>query len=178
MPDSNLVSEMLPDSSRLRADLAVDFLSQKPEYLEEFIVACESGTGKLPLRASRVVHLFGKENKKTIAAYHDRLLLLLDRTSNESVTRNLFSLFESILETFTEKRREDLLRIVFEKIQIRNAPIAVRVMSLRVLDKLTVFYPDIKTELYSIAQQMREEPHPATMITAGRILKKLSREIF
>lgn len=172
-----IVKDLLPNSSRMHADMAVQFLMERPENIPEFIDACDLGTGKIPMRSSRVIYILGQLQPQLLEPYLSRVLEIAGSTSDESVVRNFLCLLEERTKDFSEAERDQLVNLGFRKIEEPCSSIVIRPISLKLLASLSEFYPELKAEIYSMASKMMDDPYPSYRSTAKKILKRLKKEI-
>ena len=67
------LTEILFDSSRAAADMAVDVIRQKPEMFKEAYELCMAQEGKMAMRAARVVQLVSESDPELF----DLILMIL-----------------------------------------------------------------------------------------------------
>ena len=172
-----IVNDLLPDSSRMNAEMAAGFIIEREQHLGEFIEACASGTGKIPMRASRVIFILSRKYPAILRPHLSRLLEIAENTSDESVSRNYLCCFEEYIDGFSEEQTGRLLTLAFRRIEERSESIVIRPVCLRLLYRLSEIYPELKAEVFSLATWLSDEPYPSCQAVAKKILLKLRKEI-
>ena len=80
------LEEILFDSSRAAADMAVDIISQKPEMFDEAYRLCMAQNGTMALRSARVVQLVAEEYPEITGELIAALHILIDN-SKETLSK-------------------------------------------------------------------------------------------
>ena len=171
------IENLIPDTSRLTADLAAEFIIEHPEHLGAMIDACFEGPGPIPMRASRVVYLIGVLAPELISPYLVTSLKRVQESDNESVIRNFFHLFMEQLDRLDETSLGILVSMSFNYLENAGTAIGIRAYSLQILYEISQKIPDIKPELIAVIRYHLDESSTALKTQGKRILKKLNREI-
>ena len=172
-----LLNSLLPDSSRITADMAVEFIIEHPEMLRDFIDASLLQEYPLSMRASRVVHLYGQVNPAFIRPHLKEILDALQSLHDQSVIRCFLHIFDAFIQDLPDAELGQLLRLCFDYLEDLTAAIAVRVYSLKLLYLISRRLPEIKPEIIAIIHYHLPESTSAFKSQARQIIGKLQKEI-
>jgi hypothetical protein len=167
------IEEILTDSGRATADVAVDVISQKPELFREAYDLCMAQEGKMAMRAARVVWLIAEDMPEMFEPYLPEVVEKLPSLTHTSVKRCMLK----ILSVYDLSRFEELhghiIEECFKNMLSADAEIAIRGYSIAVLDRMVKLYPEISGELMS-AYQILIDSGPETLVRyATKKLKDL-----
>ena len=170
------LEEILFDSSRAAADMAVDIIRQKPEMFDDAYRMCMAQEGKMAMRAARVVQLIAEEYPALFDPYFEDLVHRLPSLSHSSVKRSMMK----ILSFYDYGDNEELHGIIidtsFRWMNDFDEEIAVRAYSILVLQRFTKIYPEISGELIAALQILIENAKETLSKYAGRVLKEIYRD--
>jgi len=168
------IAEILTDSGRATADVAVDVISQKPELFEEAYRLCMKQEGKMSMRAARVVWLVAEHMPGIFEPYFEDMVHRLDGLTHSSVKRCMLK----ILTVYELSDKEDYHGLIIEAcFKYMNDPgeeIAIRGYSITVLEKMLKIYPEIAGELMA-AMQILIDNGPDTL---ARYSRKKLKELY
>lgn len=170
--------DLLPDTLRKTADMAADYISTNPEALNEMIQLSYSDNRLMAMRASRVVLLIYDKNAELIKPFIPEMLDQLCVSQNGSTIRNFLNIFRHETNHLQEDKLAKLVNLCFNLLETPSSEIAHRSLSMEVLYKISLKFPEFKDELKALIELHFEEGTPAFKSTAKNILKKLNREVF
>ena len=75
-----LIEDILTDSGRATADMAVDVISQKPELFSEAYDLCMAQEGKMAMRSARVVWLVAETMPELFKPYFSDMVIRKKRS--------------------------------------------------------------------------------------------------
>lgn len=161
MNGKEVIKQLLPDSHRATADLAVNVLLQKPALLETmFAVSC-SNEYPWDMRAANVIEK-ADEKKPTFAAnLVSEILQHLPNFKNDGPKRQ----YLRMLIRYSMIIDEDLAGLLYDRALIISCNPAestgIRHNAIQVLLKLTKRFPEIQQEVFETLQlRSNEESGP------------------
>ncbi len=167
------IEEILTDSGRATADMAVDIISHKPELFDEAYALCMKQEGRMAMRAARVVWLVAEQMPELFRPHFSDMVHRLDGLEHSSVKRCMLK----ILTIYDLAGQEDLHGMIIEaSFKFMNDPgeeVAIRGYAVGVLERMIRIYPDLAGELLA-ALQLLIESGPDTL---ARYSTKKLREI-
>ncbi|MEE4256297.1 MAG: hypothetical protein V2I47_04605 [Bacteroidales bacterium] len=168
------IEEILTDSGRATADVAVDVISQKPELFIEAYQLCMAQEGKMAMRAARVVWLVAEHMPEIFEPYFEDMVYKLGGLTHSSVKRCMLK----ILSVYELSGKEDYHGLIIEAcFKYMNDPgeeVAIRGYSIAVLEKMLKIYPEIAGELMA-AMQILIDNGPDTL---ARYSQKKLNELY
>jgi hypothetical protein len=171
------LESLLPDTSRLTADLATQFVIENPETFRDMLDTSLAQEYPMAMRASRVVYLVAIEAPDMVRPYLPEIVEKLPFLHDQSVIRNFLHVFDNFIHELSEDDLAVLLKLCFDFIEDLSQTIAIRTYSLKLLYFISQRIPEIKPELISIIHLHLPESDPGFYSQARKILQKLNREI-
>lgn len=169
------LENILTDSGRATADMAVDIIRQKPEMFSEAYDLCMKEEGKMAMRAARVVWLVAEEMNALFKPYFSDMVHRLPGLTHSSVKRCMLKIL-SVVDLYEQ---EELHGIIidecFKRVNDPDEEIAIRGYSLQVLERMIKFYPEVTGELMSALQLMIESGPDTLARYAAKRLKRIQR---
>lgn len=169
------IEDILTDSGRSTADMAVDVISQKNELFEEAYQLCMKQDGKMAMRAARVVWLVAENMPDLFRPYFADMVHRLDGLTHSSVKRCMLK----ILTIYNLSDEEELHGLIIDAcFKYMNDPaeeIAIRGYSISVLERIVKIYPEISGELMSALQILIDNGPDTLARYSEKRLKKLYR---
>ncbi len=139
--------ELLVDSSRVLADMAVEIVKKNPELLEQLFSISLKEDGQASMRAARVFDLADEAYPGLCHEFVDRLYDYIPKAKHRSVQR----CFMRTLNRYPLIEEEEILGLFydfsFDLISDQSAPIAVRYYGMYFAYKTCLKEPDLKNEL-------------------------------
>lgn len=175
MSDTIDLNEILFNSGRAAADMAVEIIEQRPEVFDDVYQLCMKQDGKMAMRAARVVWLVSEEMPELFDPYFADVVERLPDLTHSSVKRCMLK----VLSVYDLSDKEDyhghIIDVCFNKMSDVNEEIAIRGYSIQILDNFTKVYPEIVGELMAALQLMAESGPDTLARYAQNRLKKLYR---
>ena len=171
------LESLLPDTTRLTADIALQFVVEHPEAFRDMLDASIAQEYPMAMRASRVVYLCAEAEPELVKPYLGEIVEVMPSLQDQSVIRNFLHVFDFFIDELTEEQLGILLRLCFDFIENISQTIAIRTYSLKLLYLISGRLPEIKPELISIIHLHLPEADPGFYSQATKILRKLNREI-
>ena len=168
------IEDILTDSGRATADVAVDVISQKPELFSEAYDLCMAQEGKMAMRAARVVWLIAESMPELFKPYLHDVVNKLPSLTHTSVKRCMLKILSVYDLSDEEELHGHIIEECFRNMLASDAEIAIRGYSIAVLDKMLKIYPEISGELIS-AYQILIDSGPETL---ARYSNKKLKELY
>jgi len=157
--------------------MATEFLTDHPEFLNDFLELSFSEEYPLAMRASRVVYLFSLEAPELIGPQLKNILNHLQHLKNESAIRNLLHIFDPFVTSIGEDELGKLVDLCFRYLEDPSRAIAIRAYSLKILLAAGDRIPEIKSELLYFLEFAQEEETVSFRKLTNKVIKQLRREI-
>jgi len=171
-----VLEEILTDSGRATADMAVDIISQKNELFEEAYQLCMNQDGKMAMRAARVVQLVADQMPDLFKPYFPDLVHRLGSLTHSSVKRNMLK----ILTTYDLSDDEELHGLIIDACFLRmndfDEEVANRAYATRVLQRFTNIYPEITGELIAALQILIDNSKETLSEYSKKVLQEIYRK--
>jgi len=153
-PVTNALKELLFDSARSTADLAVDVLLDKPELLVGFSELAFSNEYPFDMRSSNVIEKADEICPGFAGKLVPEIINHLRDFKNDGPRRQ----FLRMLIRYTDSMDEDLTGLLYDACYAfacdPGQPIGIRHNAIRVLNGLCRRYPELKSEIVN-ALEMR-----------------------
>jgi hypothetical protein len=170
------LQEILFDSSRAAADMAVDVIRQKPEMFDEAYGICMAQQGKMAMRAARVVQLMADQYPLLFEPYFEDLVHRLPSLTHSSVKRSMMKILTFYDYGDSEELHGIVIDTAFKWMNDFDEETAVRAYSILVLQRFTKLYPEISGELIAALQILMENAKETLSNYASRVLKDIYRD--
>jgi hypothetical protein len=170
-------AELLGDSSRITADIAVEFILEHPQFFEEALDLSLADKPLISMRASRVVQLAAERKKELIAPFLDRITESLSSLKETGALRSLLKILSAHTHSLSEQHSGILLNDCFGWLESASCPIAIQVYSLEILYNISNTLPELKPELVVVLQTRKDSESAGIRSRARELLRKLYREI-
>jgi hypothetical protein len=171
------IEEILTDSGRATADVAVDVISQKPALFKEAYDLCMAQEGKMAMRAARVVWLVAEHMPDLFQAYFEDMVHKMGDLTHSSVKRCMLK----ILTIYELSDKEELHGLIIEAcFKYMNDPaeeVAIRGYSISVLERMQKMYPEITGELIAALQIIVDHDKETLARYASQRIKRLYQSI-
>jgi len=171
------LEEILFDSSRAAADMAVDVISQKPEMFEEAYNMCMEQNGKKALRAARVVQLIAEFHPALLKPYFPDLVNRLPGLTHSSVKRCMMKVLTFYDLTDDEDLHGLIIDDCFSRMNDFGEEVATRAYATRVLQRFTKIYPEITGELIAALHILIDNSNETLSKYSKNILDELYRDV-
>lgn len=168
------LTEILTDSGRSTADMAVDVISQRPELFDEAYQLCMKQDGKMAMRAARVVWLIAEEMPDLFHPYYSDMVHRLSGLRHSSVKRCMLKILTIYDLSNDEELHGHIIEACFNYMNDGCEEIAIRGYSITVLVRMIKIYPEISGELMA-ALQILIDNGPDTL---ARYSKKKLKDLY
>ena len=165
----------LVDSSRVIADiLTADIADDQDRFDEMFEIALQN-CYPLSMRAARIVEICVSKHRKFILTHLNKLPEYIEASDVDGVKRSFLKILSETPLPQDENFLGRLTELSFSFVENNNEAIAVRAFSIDILLKISKTYPDLKSELIPLLQNMAEDSSKGLESKCNKILKKLPK---
>lgn len=170
------LTEILFDSSRAAADMAVDVIRQKPDMFQEAYTLCLDQEGKMAMRAARVVQLVAESNPQLFHPYFENMVRKLPDLTHSSVKRSMLKVLTFYDLSDNEELHGIIIDSCFAYMNDFGEEIAIRAYATRILQRFTKIYPEITGELIAALHILIDNSKESLSNYSKRILKELYKD--
>ncbi len=170
------LAEILTDSGRSTADMAVDVISQRPELFDEAYQLCMKQDGKMALRAARVVQLVAEQMPELFQPYFSDLVHRLDSLSHSSVKRNMLKVLTLYDLSDDEELHSLIIDACFHRMNDFEEEVATRAYATRVLQRFCRIYPELTGELIAALHILIDNSKETLSKYSKNVLKELYKD--
>lgn len=169
---SSLKDWLTAEHSKKQTAFIVDQIHANPILLQELTGYL---LGKDPLLKQRASWPLGYLDKRLLAPYYSSLVqhLYADEL-HDAVYRNTLKIFEG-MKVIPEEVEEALTDICFTLLDTSHTPIAVKVFSMTILEKITKKYPELSGELEMLIRNQLPYSSAGFQSRGKKILSNLSK---
>lgn len=168
----NLREQILQEHSKENAVYIADWIGNNASKVAMLIDLFLNDEYRVVQRAAYAVSKVADRNPELLATHLEPMVAKMKESGlHIAVKRNIIRLLQDI--TLPEHLHGDIMNICFNFLTDLKEPIAVRIFSMTVLDKLSEQYPEIKQELHTIIKDELERGASAGFMSRARkILNK------
>ncbi len=170
------LEEILFNSSRAAADMAVDIISQRPELFDDAYKMCMAQEGKLALRSARVVQLVAEFHPEILKPYFPDLVHQLAGMTHSSVKRCTMKILTFYDLTDYEELHGIIIDACFLRMNDFGEEVGTRAYATRVIQRFTKIYPEITGELISALQILIDNSKETLSKYSKNVLKEIYKE--
>ena len=171
------IAEILTDSGRATADVAVEVISQKPELYDEAYQLCMKQEGKMSMRAARVVWLVAEHIPELFHPYFEDMVNRLGTLEHSSVKRCMLKILTVYDLSHEEEMHGLIIEACFKYMNNPEEEVAIRGYAISVLERLQKVYPEITGELIAALQIIVENDTETLARYSGQRIKRLYKSI-
>jgi hypothetical protein len=174
VPDFKSILDM--GSERVVADLVVNVLETGPGSFRALVDLCFLEEYPLSMRAARATQLYCEKHPEEIYPYIDEVVEKTLKSNIKGVRHNFLKIFSEFIDIEKISNPGPLLNTCFEWILDARLTPAIRIHSMGVIYKLGLKEPELLHELELSIEMMMEDAVPSFKSSAGKILKRISRQ--
>ncbi len=171
--DSIDLENLLFDSSRRTADIAVSIIGKNPQIFREFLDFALQDKGQYSMRAARVVQLSSHNHPELIRPFLKEIIHKLPTYNNDGLRRSMLKLLAERLLNTDEETKGILVSYAFETLMNPTEKPAMKVYAMDILFKISIEYPGIQPELISTIEDQIPRSTIAVKSFGKKVLKKL-----
>jgi len=166
------------DSSRFIANMVVTGINNNPEYFDEVYRLCFESKYPINMRAGRAIALICEKYPDLFTPYLNETIGRIKDEKTDGVKRGFLKAFtESVpIQQLLELPLAGLLvNCCFDWLISPSEPIAVKVYSMELLEKVCKFEPELTNELIAVLENISEEQGIAVKNSGKKILKRIRK---
>jgi hypothetical protein len=170
------LEDLLFDSSRRTADIAVSAIGDNPEIFKKFLDFAMQDNGRYAMRAARVVQLASYNYPELIRPYIKEIIHKLPTFKNDGLRRNFLKILTERSLNLDEDTLWILVNVSFDYLISPSEKPAMKVYAMEILYKISQFYPDIQSELISTIENQLPRSTVAVKSRGKQVLAKLYKQ--
>lgn len=170
------LKELLFDSSRRTAEIAVSAIGNNPEIFKKFLDFALQDKGQYAMRAARVVQLASHIHPELIRPYIKEIILKLPTFRNNGLRRNFLKILTERSLNLDEDTLGTLVNVSFDYLISPSEKPAMKVYAMEILYRISQFYPDIQSELISTIEDQLPRSTVAVKSRGKQVLAKLYKQ--
>lgn len=174
--DSMDFEDLLFDSSRRTADIAVSAIGDNPEIFKKFLDFAMQDKGRYAMRAARVVQLATTNHPELIRPYIKEIIFELPAFKNDGLRRNFLKILTEPSLNLDEDTLGILVNVSFNYLVSPSEKPAMKVYAMEILCNISQFYPDIRSELISTIEDQLPRSTTAVKSRGKQVLTKLYKQ--
>jgi hypothetical protein len=171
------LEDLLADSSRKTAELAVNFVGNDEALFKKMLDFALLDRNHFSMRAARVIQMATAKHPELIKPFVPILVTLLSEFKVEGLRRSTLRILADYIDELTEKEDGTLMDACFKFILDFNQKPAIIVYSMDILYALSNKYPDIKPELISCIENQLPVSSAGIKSRSQKMLRKLYQEL-
>jgi hypothetical protein len=174
--DSIDLKNLLSDSSRRTAVIAVSIIGNNPIMFKEFLDFALQDNGRFSMRAARVVQLSAHHHPELIRPYLNEIIQKLPTYKNDGLKRGMLKLLTERSLNVNDETIGILVQYSFRCLMDPIEKPAMKAYSIEILYKISQFYPDIQPELISAIEDQMIRSTNAVKSIGKKVLTKLQKQ--
>ncbi len=166
--------EMLQDSSRFVADMAVRAIEDDPEKFQSVLNLCLLEKYPISMRAARVIELYSNNKPGFLDPKLEVIIPTLLSTRIGGVKRSFLKILSENVDLSGIAEPGPLLNQCFDWLMSPAEKPAIRVYSLEIIYKFSLLEPPLKHELLALLEMILPESREPSILGRGKkIMRKL-----
>lgn len=171
------IEDILFDSSRAAADMAVDIIRQQPALFEDAYRLCMAQKGVMALRTARVVQLVAEEHPGIFRPYFPDMVHSLHMLRHSSVKRCMMKVLTFYDLTDEEELHGLIIDAAFMRMNEPGEDVSTRAYAMRVIRRFLKIYPEISGEYIAALKFLTTNAKETLSNYAEKLLKEVYREV-
>jgi hypothetical protein len=152
----------------------VAYVSAHPEHTPDLLAIFLGDDPLLVQRSAWAIGDLGRSRPDLLVPYHAALLAACRRAVHPAVVRNVIRYFSEAPE-LPEAIHGELADRCFRQLADPKAPVAIRVFSMTVLQRLTETYPELAHELRVLIEEEMPRASAGFRSRGNKVLRALRR---
>ncbi len=176
-PDIHMkIEDILSDSSRATADMAVDIIRQQPALFSDAYRLCMAQQGTMALRTARVVQLVAEEHPGIFRPYFTDMVHSLHTLSHSSVKRCTMKVLTFYDLTDEEELHGLIIDAAFLRMNDPGEDVATRAYAIMVIRRFLHIYPEITGEYIAALKFITANAKETLSNYAEKVLMDVDRD--
>ncbi len=152
------IAKMLGDSSRLQADMVAETILDNQESFQNLVDLMLDDDGQMAMRVSRVVEICESYKPRLFEPFSRKILNRLPQCKTPGVKRNILKIYTRRDMPKDEELKGNIIELCFDWMRSPLQPVAVRVLSMMVLERIALKEQWLIPELlYSVEDLLEKE---------------------
>lgn len=160
------------EQSRRNVDQVISIIQKNPEYFNTLWLIFISNREPECRRAAWAIDILNEDLSFITSTHLETLVDLLPGFRHSGLKRHALRILER--NALPEKNKGQLVSICFGLLESNNAPIAVKMFSVKILARVAMQEPDLKRELIEIIEIQMDDSSPGFKSIGRKIIKQLS----
>ncbi len=171
------LEDLLFDSSRKTADIAVSIIGENPEIFKKFLDFAMLDKDQFSMRAARVIWLSAHDQPWLVKPYIREIIQKLPNFKNDGVKRCLTKMLTEQSIDQNDETLGILANSCFNWLSEPTEKAAMKVYAIEILYQISKKYPELQNELIAAIEAQMPRSASAVKNRGSKILTKLYREI-
>lgn len=162
---------LLREQSRANTDQIVEIITKKPELFNDLWLIFLRNENVVSRRAAWVIDLLTEEENLLNESHLLALVSALPTFKVDGLKRHSLRILER--NTIPEEKIGDLASLCFNYLENPQESVAVKMFSMKILNKLAYMEPEISREIIDIIEIQMDEGTPGFRSTGRKVIKNL-----
>jgi len=170
-----LTEQLNAELSLANTQLVVHYIENDQEKFDLLMTCVKSSDARTASRAAWVMEKLALKYPYLLTPYLDDLIALLPHMKGDGLKRNVLKMLT--LYPVNEEKLGFLYDYAAEVLLSSKERVAAKVHAMQLMYQITALEPDLKPELMAMIESQYDTSSPGYKNRAGKLLKKLSKEI-
>lgn len=170
------MKDLLFDSSRRTADMAVGVIGNNPEIFKKMLDFALEDKNLYAMRAARVIQLASHNHPELVRPYLKEIIFRLPNLKNDGLKRGMAKILIERSYSHDDETLGILVSTCFDWLMSPAEKPAIKVYAMEILYKISKFYPEIQPELISSIEDQLPRSTIAVKTRGKQIIKKLYKQ--
>jgi hypothetical protein len=168
----NYKEHLAKEHSRTLTDAIANKIGSDPIEFKKIIDIIFNEKAPLPQRASWILAVSGRSNPELITPYISKFIDSLPQLKIDGIKRNMLSSLCS--QDIPKKLRGKIVNICFDFILDPEETVAVKVLCLEIVWKISQQHPELKNELKVVIEDQIPKTTAAFLSRGSKILRAIA----
>ncbi len=159
------------EQSRRNVDQVISIIRKNPELFNTLWLIFISNREPESRRAAWAIDILNEDLSFITNTHLETLIDLLPKFRHSGLKRHALRILER--NELPEKNKGQLVSICFGLLESNEAPVAVKMFSVKILASVAMQEPDLKRELIEIIEIQMDDSTPGFKSIGGKIIKHL-----
>jgi hypothetical protein len=161
------------EQSRANTDQIVEIISQRPELFYDLWRIFSLNKNPVSRRAAWVIDILTETNNLLQSSHLMAMISMLPSFKADGLKRHSLRMLER--NNLPEAKMGELVSLCFQYLENPKESVAVKMFSLKILNKLAQNEPDICSEVIDIIEMQMEESTPGFRSIGKKVIKNLQK---
>ena len=169
------IKDQLVDSSRMIADMVTAYIGDDQDKFDEIIEIMQKDQYPMAMRAARVAYFVSLKHPVLIRKHISNLIGMLSASKIDGIKRGVLKIMADTTIRIEDDELGELTELAFTFVQDAREKIAVRALSIEVLERIIRYYPELKPEFIAVLESMPSDISVALKGKCKKVLKRLKK---